>query len=224
MKIEIFFVCLFAFAHELSAQTNQVIVDTNLAKAFSSESAISNLTVPPDVAPNEFTNLYGVVYKNVKVLKHDPIGLTISHNESGSGLLIERVPFQNLPESIRNRYTYKPENARDYSLQESQGLAALTKNLLEKDKIRQDADIARRESDFNERQKMESERQRKIEEAKKAEYENQVKLFELETGRIKANAAWMESQKPPPQTDVNVIQQQQQNLYYNPYYYNPYGR
>jgi hypothetical protein len=64
---------------------------------------------------DDITCLNGTIYKNVKTLRTDAIGVTYSH---ASG--IAKIEFTNLPEVVRSAYGYSPEKAQQALTLQSQ--------------------------------------------------------------------------------------------------------
>lgn len=58
----------------------------------------------------KLTLLDGTIYKSVKVNRVEPDGLLVSHQDG-----VARIPFERLPEDVRNLYGYGPVKAAAYA-------------------------------------------------------------------------------------------------------------
>jgi len=85
---------------------------------------------------NEIATLSGDIYKQVKIEKIDPSGITISYSNSPSGYGISRLKFTALPEQIQKRYGYDPQKAVEFKLLEEKANIEMRQKLLDDEKLR----------------------------------------------------------------------------------------
>jgi hypothetical protein len=94
------------------AQTNQMVapIDSNAPIK-----AMPTATKPkPLVMPKEITNSAGIVYKNIKVEKVDPGGLTIRYSITNGGLGITKIPYAQLPRDLQMEFGYDQQAAAEF--------------------------------------------------------------------------------------------------------------
>jgi hypothetical protein len=93
------------------AQTNQIAapMDTN--------APIKTLPVP---TPDEITTIGGAVYKNFRIERVDPGGLTVSFSMAGGGLGMTKITFDQLSSDWQRVYGYDAQAAAEFQSGEKQ--------------------------------------------------------------------------------------------------------
>lgn len=188
--------CVAIMGHAL-AQTNQIVapIDTNTPTKALPVVAKSK----PLVMPKEITTRAGIVYKDTKIEKVDPSGLTVSYSMAGGGLGITKITFAQLPHDLQMEYGYDPQAAAKFQSGEKQAAAQWAAKMAADE---QEGKIIKAE-----REKQEA---AAANEAKKAaDEERKIKAAEQA-----AAAAMMAATNPPPPPIINVSQQQQQQQGY----------
>jgi len=184
--------CVAYMGHAL-AQTNQIVasIDTNAPIH-----ALPVVAKPkPLIMPKEITTRAGIVYKNIKIERVDPSGLTVSFSMAAGGLGITKITFDQLPPDLQMKYGYDSQAAAKFQSGEKQAAAQWAAKMT--------ADEKEGKIIIAEREKQEEvEARQKAEAAKKAaDEERKIKAAELA-----AAAAAYRATHPP----VIIIQQQQQ--------------
>lgn len=64
---------------------------------------------PEEPGPFDVETVDGAVFRNAQVRRIEPDGLTLSHDGG-----LAKVPFSRLPENLRRKYEYDPEEAERY--------------------------------------------------------------------------------------------------------------
>jgi hypothetical protein len=184
--------CVANMGHAL-AQTNQNVapIDDNAPIQALPTVAKSK----PLVMPKEITTRAGKVYKNIKIERVDPSGLTVSFSMAGGGLGITKITFDQLPPDLQMKYGYDSQAAAKYQSGEKQAAAQWAVKMTADEK---EGKIIRAERD----QQEEEEARQKAEAAKKAaDEERKIKAAEL------AAAAAMTAALNPPPVIINNNQQ-----------------
>jgi hypothetical protein len=176
--------CVAIMGHAL-AQTNQIgaPIDTN-----ATIQALPTVAKPkPLVMPKEITTRAGKVYKNTKIERVDPSGITISYSMVGGGLGIAKITFDQLPTDLQRAYGYDAQAAAKFQSGEKQAAAQWGAKMA--------ADEQESKIIIAEREKQEeAAAKQKAEEAKKAaDEERKIKAAELA-----AAAAMTAALNPPP--------------------------
>jgi hypothetical protein len=81
--------------------------------------ALGFLSVVHNGAARDLQTTTGVVYKDAKITRSEPDGLTISHATG-----VAKVPFVELPADIQRKYHYDPARAAEYQTREHLRTAA----------------------------------------------------------------------------------------------------
>ena len=118
--------CVAIMGHAL-AQTNQIVapIDTNTPIW-----ALPMVAKPkPLVRPNEITTRAGTVYKNIKIERVDPSGLTVRYSMAGGGLGITKITFDKLPDDLQKKYNYDPQQAATFEIKQQQAELELRQQL-----------------------------------------------------------------------------------------------
>jgi hypothetical protein len=63
---------------------------------------------------NEIATVTGAIYKNVRVEKAEPDGITVSYTPARGGMGITKIYFDDLSDDMRQRYGFDPEKKRAY--------------------------------------------------------------------------------------------------------------
>ena len=143
------------------------------------------------------TTLDGETYTGVKIKKVDPDGLVISYSNGQPGVFISKVHFDNLPDSIRERFHYDPNQAAYFQIQQLQTMEELRQRLTVDDQIAVSAENQRIAEGLTQRQ---IEQDQKIA-AQAAEAQQRM----AEAEQKQADAAMIQALQPPP--SVNMIQE-----------------
>ena len=116
MKTIIFFIGLsVGLMGQAPAQTNQPGVPSEVTNEISSDALVTKL---------------GTVYHKFRIEKVDPAGITISYVPDGSGLGMEQIPFNLLPEDWQQRYGYDPEKAAEFNAEHKRAMAQLQEQMI----------------------------------------------------------------------------------------------
>ena len=176
--------CVAIAGHAL-AQTNQVVapIDTN-----ATIQALPMVAKPkPVVMPKEITTRAGKVYKNTKIERVDPSGITISYSMAGGGFGITKITFDQLSPELQKQYGYNSQEAAKFQSGEKQAAAQWGAKMTTNEQAAKII-IAEREK------QEEQEAKQKAEEAKKAaDEERKIKAAELAA----AAAAYAATHPPP---------------------------
>jgi hypothetical protein len=184
--------CVAILEHAL-AQTNQIVapIVTNAPIK-----ALPTVTKPtPLVMPKKITTRAGIVYKNTKIARIDPSGLTISYSMAGGGLGITKITFDQLPPDLQKECGYDPQAAAEFQAGEKQAAAQWAAKMT--------ADEKEGKIKIAEREKQEEEAAK---EAKKAaDEERKIKAAELAAAAAKqaAEAAMIQATNPAAITITN---------------------
>ena len=65
---------------------------------------------------NEITTTSGETLFSVKVMKVEPDGLTLKYKPAGGGICIQKIPFDNLPESLQQQFGYTPQKSAAFKI------------------------------------------------------------------------------------------------------------
>lgn len=173
--------CVGIMGHAL-AQTNQIgaPIDTNATIR-----ALPMVAKPkPLVMPKEITTRAGKVYKNTKIERVDPSGITVSYSMAGGGLGITKITFDQLPPDLQRVYGYDSQAAANFQSGEKQAATQWAAKMT--------ADEKEGKIKIAEREKQEEEAAK---EAKKAaDEERKIKAAE----QAAAAAAYQATNPPPP--------------------------
>jgi hypothetical protein len=99
------------------AQTNQIITTNSSAQE-----------------SDGLTTLNGQSFKGAHIEKVEPIGLVISYQIPGGGLGITTVRFQDLPDSIREKYGFDPKKAASFDAAQKKATADMTRHMIAEEK------------------------------------------------------------------------------------------
>jgi hypothetical protein len=190
--------CVAIMGHAL-AQTNQIVapIDTNAPIQ-----ALPVVAKPkPLVIPKEITTRAGTVYKNIKIERVDPGGLTVSYPMAGGGFGITKINFYELSPELQMQYGYDAQTAAAFQSGEKQAIAQWGAKMTADEKEAKII-IAEREKreEVEARQKAEA-----AAAAKKLRWAAELKEREIEAKERAAAAAEYQATHPPA-----IIQQQQQ--------------
>lgn len=86
-----------------------------------SPAAASTETQPPPRHFAKLTTLDGKTYEQVSVQKVQPDGLLVEFNLPGGGFGTAKLKFRNLPETVRERYSYDPRQAEAFEAAQAEG-------------------------------------------------------------------------------------------------------
>lgn len=178
-------------------------VFSNEFSALTTSSAKESVPAEPD---DQITTRQNEIFHEVKIIKADPEGLTISYTDSTSALLMTRLKFEDLSDVLQRKYHYDPQAALDYQNRQQQTMIDLRNRLEINDHAAQQAENQRADEGvqaYKDRQQQKLNEQMAQTQQKAAEAQQKA-----------ADAAMLQAAKPPQQ--VNVIQQQQQGGY--PFY------
>jgi len=115
---------------------------------------------------DDFKTIDGREYKNVKVSRVEPDGITITDNKS----LIVKLPFAELTKDVQARFGYSPDKAAEYSAEQNRRQDELRKQQGEaKSKQEKIHQLEARYSDLNQK---EDDLMRKIGQAQVGEYQS----------------------------------------------------
>jgi hypothetical protein len=182
------------------AQTNQIDapIDTN-----------APIKALPVVKPDEITTIAGAVYKNFRIERVDPGGLTVSYSMAGGGLGMTKITFDQLPTEWQMKYGYDIQAAAKFQSGERQAAARWVAKMIADE---QAAKLIKAERDRQEEEAAKAESAKPEDEAakeaaKKADEEKKIKAAELASWAAKkaAEAAMIRATNLP---RTNIIQQQ----------------
>lgn len=97
------------------AQTNQPEASSEVTNEISSDALVTKL---------------GTVYREFRIERVDPAGITISYVPNGGGLGMEQVPFKLLSDEWQQRYGYDPEKAAKFDLEQERAMAQLREQMI----------------------------------------------------------------------------------------------
>jgi len=143
-------------------------------------------------APSEVTNeissdalvtKLGTVYREFRIERVDPAGITISYVPNGGGLGMEQVPFKLLSDEWQQRYGYDPEKAAEFDLEQKRAMAQMREQM-----------IADEQAYREKRAKEEAAEEAAAEQAK----------IDAEAAKKAAEAAATQATNSPAMTDTNL--------------------
>jgi len=85
--------------------------------------------------PGEIRTLAGAVYKNYRIERIDPGGLTISYLMTGGGLGVTKITFDQLPPELQQEYGYDSQAAAKYQSGEQQAALQWTARMIADEQI-----------------------------------------------------------------------------------------
>ncbi|HKW30602.1 MAG TPA: hypothetical protein VJT54_14800 [Verrucomicrobiae bacterium] len=185
--------------HPEVLKTDSVL--SNEFAAWSEKSPVPFLNENRAVAAPAITNittLTGESYTGVKITKVVPDGLVISYSNGQNGDFVAKLYFENLPDSLKERFHYNPNQAADFRQRQLQSMDELRQRLTTDDQIAVNAENQRTDEGLVQRQ---IEQQQKI-----AAQQAVIAQQAAEAEQKQADAAMIQALKPPP-PPVNVIQQ-----------------
>ena len=182
MKVAISLIGLcFSVTLHSSAQTNRVA--RSIDSGDGAMGFLAAASPKPEGIPDEIMTREGLVYKNIRIERVDPSGLTVSHAMAGGGVGLTKIAFAQLPHDLQVKYGYDPQAAAKFESDESQANAQWA--------ARMAADEQAAKITIAEREQRELEAERQA--AELAEAERKMKAEELA-----AQAAMFQATNPPP--------------------------
>jgi hypothetical protein len=146
------------------------------------------------------TTLDGETYTGVKIIKVEPDGLLISYAIAQPGISMTKLSFENLPDSLKERFHYDPSQAVYFQQRRAQAMSELRQKLTAQHEIAVNAENQRIAEGLKQRQ---------------IEQEQKIAAADAQAAQKRADAEMIQALKPPPPPpEVNVIQQNVNNGWY----------
>jgi hypothetical protein len=158
--------------------------------------AAKSSSPPAEARPtNEIATVSGAIYKNARVEKVEPNGITVSYTPAGGGIGAVKINFDELSDEWRQQYGFDPQKKKEYEKEQIRAAAWWREQMI----TNYEAAVARRQA--QEKAEAEAEAQAK-EEREKAAAEVQQQTPEAQKAAAEAAAAMAVTNQP----QTNVIQ------------------
>lgn len=102
----------------------------------STHSTTTQITHPADASTDmpsvqnqraDLVTKSGTVYKSFRVESYNPVEISISYTPEGGGMGMANVRFEDLPDDLRQRYSFDAQKASEFETAQTEGKKQLTK-------------------------------------------------------------------------------------------------
>jgi hypothetical protein len=108
----------------------------------------------------EIVTATGAVYKNTRVEKVEPDGITISYSPPHGGIAITKLNFDELSDEMRAKYGFDPDKKKAYEKNAKQAAAWWRDQLIASDEAAKAARLAQAQAEAEAEAKAKAERER----------------------------------------------------------------